>query len=373
MRILHLLDGACGWEERLAVGQILDRLDRNEHPQIVASLDIGVPRNDVFNGTPIIRCPDRFGLGIVSAPRVRRLLAKHAIDVIVAWGNRAASAAIASRPDQVPLIVQRFAPRVSDREARFLRTVACARRTAIACTTGTVQRRLIEAGAPTERCVLIRPGVDFGLINRVKRDDDVRSSLGIAAEERLILMSPPTSREGYHDRLVWCQYFFGILDISDRIVVPGGGSEVDRLRRLVHSSGLVMPVFGGNLEMEELITSADVLVVPAGGDVSTTCIAWAMAAYVPVVATAVYSVAELIAHKSNGLLIKPEKGPGMALQFISHLQRMGDLRKEKETARGQAYEVFGIRRFVDQEVRLIENLLADQSPAAGIGDSAVTA
>lgn len=371
MRILHLLDGSFDWEQRLAVGQLLDRLDSRENQQIVASLDVAVPRDHIFNGTPIHRCPDRFGFGVVAAPRVRRLLAEQKVGVIIAWGARAASAAISTKRDDVPLIAEWFDPQIADRDAKLLRTVSAASRSAIACSTGTVQRRLIEAGVPADRCVLIRPGVDFGLINRVKQDGGARASLGIELDERVVMMSEPTSRAGFHDRVVWAHQLQSYLSDHWRLVIPGVGPETDRLRRLVRVSGFDAPVFAGDASMEQLIASVDVLVVPADGDVSTTIIAWAMASYVPVVATAVYSVAELIAHRNNGLLIKPQKGPGMAIEFVSHLRQMGDMRKEKESARGQAYEVFSIRRFVDQHVTLMNNLSNDREVGEGIQDSAV--
>ncbi len=370
MRILHLLDHTCDWEQRLAVGQLLDRLDSDTYQQTVASLSVHTPRSDAFPSTSILRCPDRFGFGIVASPAVRRVLGDHKIDLIVAWGTRAASAAVASRQDHVPIIVQRFDPAVGDREAKFLRTAAGSK-VAIACAAGIVQRRLVETGVPMDRCVLVRPGVDFGLINTLKRDTNVRETFGIEADERLILMNRPVSRAGFHDRVLWAHQFKRYLDGRWRLVIPGGGEEVDRLRRLVAVGGFDPPIFADDVPMEELIASADVLVVPADADVSSTCIAWAMAAYVPVVGTATYSVAELIAHKNNGLLIKPEQGPSMSMRFVATLRQMGDMRKEKETARGQAYEVFGIRRFIDQFVQLIDNLQADNAPGEGITDSAI--
>jgi len=41
------------------------------------------------------------------------------------------------------------------------------------------------------------------------------------------------------------------------------------------------------------------------------------------------------------------------------------LKKMAHTAHGQAFEVFSVRRYVDQHTRLYDNLLANRSPRRG--------
>ena len=61
----------------------------------------------------------------------------------------------------------------------------------------------------------------------------------------------------------------------------------------------------------------------------------------------------------------------VALAVARLLQDRSSQDKCKEVARGHGYEVFGIRRFIDQHIRLYENLLSGVSPGEGITDSAV--
>ena len=122
---------------------------------------------------------------------------------------------------------------------------------------------------------------------------------------------------------------------------------------------------------EDLIAMADALIITPNTDVTTTSIAWAMAASVPVLGSAVYSVAELIAHKHNGLLIKPDPGPTTSVGIASMVTQLDTLSREKEVARGQAYEVFSPRRFVDQHLTLYDNLAGGVRPSENIHDSAV--
>jgi hypothetical protein len=56
---------------------------------------------------------------------------------------------------------------------------------------------------------------------------------------------------------------------------------------------------------------------------------------------------------------------------IARLLRDRDAqRRYVEAARGQAFEVFGLRRFAEQTMRLYENMLSGASPGEGIVDSA---
>ena len=95
-----------------------------------------------------------------------------------------------------------------------------------------------------------------------------------------------------------------------------------------------------------------------------------MAAGVAVIGAAGYAVAELIAHKVNGLLFKAEAGKSMAAPIVRWLRDHDSLEKVREAARGQAYEVFSIRRYVDQHIKLYENVCAGVAAGEGISDSA---
>ena len=98
-----------------------------------------------------------------------------------------------------------------------------------------------------------------------------------------------------------------------------------------------------------------------------------MAAGLPVVGSAVRSVAELIADRSNGLLCKPAQPRALAQKQLTVLEDHDLRARLTETARGQAYEVFGMRRFTDDYHRLYENVLERRDAGDGIRDSAMVA
>lgn len=372
-RILHLFDGTANWEQRVAVTQFLERVSEERHLQWLASLCGRVPAPNWFESQPVTRIRARLGVAFTASLSLRRLLEAHRIDVVHAWGTQAAVAASAARPDGCGLVVGRFDPHVSASEARVCRTIGGSERFAFSCSSERVRRRLIENGVPDDRCVVVRPGVDFARIRAAKKDKSLRRDLGLTPEHRVLIASDPPSRRGGHDRILWGGHLCRYLDPSCRLIFYGESAECDRLKRL--SKRMLVPDAtiwpSSRHRYEDLIAIADALIITANADVTTTSIAWAMAASVPVLGSAVYSVAELIAHKHNGLLIKPDPGPATSVAIATMVTQLDTLSREKEVARGQAYEVFSPRRFVDQHLTLYDNLASGVRPSENIHDSAI--
>jgi len=112
------------------------------------------------------------------------------------------------------------------------------------------------------------------------------------------------------------------------------------------------------------------VIVPRG-DIATGSIAWAMAAETVVIGTATYAIAELIANNVNGMLFKQEPHRRMVPAIAPRLRQRDGHAKLKEVARGQAYEVFGVRRFVEQTMQLYENACAGVPADTRISDPAM--
>ena len=373
-RVLHLLDGQADWEQRLAVSQLLARVPPKQCGQTVASLDRRVHSSRWFEGVPVAALPCDFGTGLLSAPALSRLIRANRIDVVHAWGPEAAKAAAAGadRGRTCRLVISQFDPNLPARQAKLLRTLGQESGLAFSCASETVRRRLVERGIAPDRCAVIRPGVDFAAINAAKRDRSLPLRLGLSTSDRVLVVGPPVQRGDGRDRAVWAGHLTRYIGEPYRTIVYGHTRQCHRLRRL---SGRMPPRdaivwAGAGYRYEALIAIADALVITPDHDVSTTAVCWAMAASTAVIGSAVYAVAELVAHRQSGLLIKPGPGPAMAVKIAECVRQIDSLTKEKEFARGSAYEAFGVRRFADQHARLYENLLGGAEAGHGIQDSA---
>jgi len=382
--IFHLLDDSAGWEHRFALGHLLERQTSERAPFIAAlsgisrdalpsqfsnfNSQISNLKSEVLDLKRIFAPPS---LPIAAAPSLAKLLNQHAIDIVHAWGTSAAIAACAATTK--PVVLQLFDPVAATRDAKKIRTISKRANFAIACGTAIIRRRLAEHGVPIEKLVVIRPGIDFAAISRSRRID-LRPQLGIAADDFVVLVPEPATHDDGAFDVFWATALLNHVDGKMKIIVPGESDEQRRIAEFAPTvpSTLCLVCPGSSIHFEDLIGIADILAVAPPGDISTTSIALAMAAGVPVIGSAVYAVAELIANKVNGLLFKRPTGQGVAVAVARLLADRENQKRCKEAAHGQAFQVFGLRRFVDQTMRLYENLPRGISPGEGITDSART-
>jgi len=367
--VCHLFDAAAGWEQRVALRSLLDRLPADRVVNTIAAIDpSAVPPLRPLE-RPIHVFPRPVRLDALVAPLVRNFVDQRGVDLVHAWGVHAAAAARAAT--ERPLVIELFDPATAQREAKLLRTVARPTGFAIICSCEIVRRRLIEGGVPPGLCVVIRPGIDFGGINRCRRSS-MREQLGVAKTDTLTIVPEPVMRESGSFEAFWAAALLNHFDRGMWCIVPGASREQERIARYAATAPsratIISP--GDGHPFEELIAVSDVLIVNARDDVSTTAIAWAMASGAAVIGSAIPSVAELIVHKANGLLFKQVRGKSEVGTLVRLLQDRASLDKARGVARGQAYEVFGLRRFIEQHMQVYENVMSNRAPGEGIIDSA---
>ena len=371
VRVLHVFDSTLAWDQRLALAQLSDRLPAEQFEQHVVL--VGARQGEAAHiAAPVEQIPRRLTWDWFAGPSVRRDIERHKADLLHAWGRPALRVALAADRAQIPILAALFDPAEADAYARLLRLRPERSPTAVLCATEIVRRRLLEHGHDPAEAVLVRPGVDFATLNRA-RQSDLRARLGLGAEAAVLLTNPPATRDGGQFCAFWAAAVRSFLEPQLRLIVPGAGREVARLRRLAAavemSDLLVTP--GAAWRFEDLVGVADSLLLPGALEASVTAAAWAMAAGVPIVASATRAVAELLAHDHNAFLIKPDITKRLAMRFAAALARRHEWQKYAEVARGQAYEVFSVRRCVEQVQQVYENLLAGRTPAEGVKDPAI--
>ncbi len=376
-RVLHLFDGSAGWQARVGITQLLDRLDPARFQQTVCALDRGALELWRITGRDAALAPVRSAPAVLSSlvgsAALRNALRVHRPDVIHAWGIAAARRARAV--SEHPIAVTCAEPRLARAELNTCRALADPRwnrPVAFLCFARQVHRRLVERGVPIERCVIIRPGVDFAVANRARRGR-LRDRLG-ASPSDVLVTCPEQARpgDGVEDG-VWAACVVAEADRTIRVVLHNGALPRDRAAALAGATIRDSSVIAADARIpyEELVSAADVLVATAIDDIPVTSVAWAMAAGTVVVGAAGYALTELIAHKHNGLLFKRDAGQPILSKFAPLLLDRADYPRLAEVARGQAYEVFGLRRYADQVALAYDNLLHSRPASDGIADSAM--
>ncbi len=381
-------------ELRLTLAPLLERLSPTRWQQFVAVLSGRLQRFPFARERIVGRLPLRFGLHCFAAPTLRRYIQEQRIDVVHAWSTEAAYLATMvgpapisaredsrrSRPAQseigagLPVVLSRWDPAVTSAQARKLPALARLEATGVLCHSAMAQRRLVENGLPLERCAVIRPGVDFAVINRLKQTNKFRQELDLEPDHFVILMPAPPSPAGGHFFGAWAVESAARMQPRLALLLPGISRERDKIVAYFRSAPhpLAVRACGEHHCFEQLLGLADVLLVPAVGDISATPIAWAMACGVPILGCANYCVTEFIADGHNGHLVRPNEPMLMVGKLL-------DIARDRESgaelcdrARAQAFECFGMTRYVQQVEHAYENLLAGKPIGADLTDSGLT-
>jgi glycosyltransferase involved in cell wall biosynthesis len=151
----------------------------------------------------------------------------------------------------------------------------------------------------------------------------VRKRFGIDEREHVVLAVGRLSREKAHLDLI--QAFKRLretnADISLKLVIVGDGPERARLEAAAASlAGEERVVFTGQLsDVQPFYALADVFVLPSHSEGSPNVLLEAMAANVPIVATAVGGVPEMVADNESALLVPPTEPPSLAAAVSSLL------------------------------------------------------
>lgn len=365
IRVLHVLDASTSAAVRDRVRVLLDRLPTDRYSQSVVCLD----------GRTARRAKQEFaGRGRVAIARARLFggLLPDKVDretVLHACGARALMACRVNGSG--PVVFNADTPSV-DAQRRWLRSLW---NDCVTCVAGsqTARREWVAAGMRPERVVVVRGAVDFGEINAARRAN-VRGGLLKENEGPVVLAADHGAGEGVVDA-AWAVAILKHLLPAARLLIPFGTQQADRARRLLIAANL------GNAWLDmpsgwhwpQCVAAADVFVEASRNAPSTEPLAWAMASGVPVIGAAVRATAELIADRHNGVLLREPTPRNLAAAMLRVLED-ADLRRHlTQTARGQAYEVFSARAFVDNMAAVFENAAHQRDPAAGVRDTAMVA
>ena len=106
------------------------------------------------------------------------------------------------------------------------------------------------------------------------------------------------------------------LGVDARLTIAGGGAEEARLRRYAIALGIaprvafVGPVFGD--DKVNLMSGADVMLLPSYSEGLPYALLEAMAAGLPVIATPVGAIPDVVTHGTHGHLVPPRNGKAIA-------------------------------------------------------------
>ena len=154
--------------------------------------------------------------------------------------------------------------------------------------------------------------------------NELKRHVGMAEHDRLIISIGRLSKEKAHGVLIEA---FRLLcttnpNLSCRLVIVGDGPERASLETAARASGQNDRItFAGQVNnVQPFYAAADVFVLPSLSEGSPNVLLEAMAAEVPIVATAVGGVTEIVSNEESALLVAPKNPQALATAIDRVLQ-----------------------------------------------------
>lgn len=225
----------------------------------------------------------------------------------------------------------------------------------------TVRRVLLEGGVPADRIALIPSGIELETPS-APEGPSLRDRLSAPAGAPVVLTIASLADYKDHPTLVEAAARLAPREPMTRWGVCGGGGLLEPVRAEVERRGLAerLRYLGFVPGARGWLPEADVFCLSSKTEGLGTSVLDAMAAGVPVAASAGGGIPEMIEHEVTGLLAPVGDGAALAAAVDRLLDEPGLARQLAAAAR-ERVRAFDIRRTVERTEALYRELVAERA------------
>ncbi|MHB8715401.1 MAG: glycosyltransferase family 4 protein [Sulfuricaulis sp.] len=361
MRILHT-EWSDGWggQERRVVSEMAGLLQRGHHMVLVTRAACRIAQHASDRGIPLLLMDIKRKFDVRAILKLSRFLRQEHIQVvnthsgIDSWiGGLAAKLAgtpvlVRTRHINLPL------------KRNWLNFVHHLPDSIVTCGED-MRRQLIDRhGFPAKQLVNIPTGIDFTRCQPVKSRADARRGLGLAVNAYVVLMVGIIRGVKRHE--VALRAFHELLSsrAEAELLLAGEGPMQPEIQRQAAELGIVDKVhfLGHRQDVPDLMIAADLLLLTSRSEGVPQAVTQALGLGLPVVATAVGGVPELVIHEKTGLLVAPENPMAVAAAMRRLANNPLFAAQLGAAGRRHVLSQFGLNVMLDNTERLFEALLA---------------
>ncbi|MGA9800303.1 MAG: glycosyltransferase family 4 protein [Terriglobales bacterium] len=182
------------------------------------------------------------------------------------------------------------------------------------------KEQLLRHGVPRERITVVHNAVQGQLRQPIQSDASAlrqkKIAVGVSPDEKLILCVGRLSQEKAQIDLVSAMVHLRKTrpDLAVRVMIVGDGPERERIQQAILSAGVGESIIltGHLKDVTPYYEAADVLAIPSLSEGSPNALLEAMAFGVPVVATEVGGIPEIVTNGKTALLVPARDPAAMA-------------------------------------------------------------
>jgi glycosyltransferase involved in cell wall biosynthesis len=224
-----------------------------------------------------------------------------------------------------------------------------------------VRRRVVDG----RRLVVIHNGVDLSRFRgSAETRDTTRSALGVEEDEFLWLTIGRLAEQKAYPDLIKAFSMHAESVPRSRLLMVGRGPLQGVLEDLVHASGLEtrVSILGFRDDVPQLLAAADAFVMASRYEGMANAAIEASAAGLPLVATDVGGMSELIDEEVNGYLVPPSQPHALASAMAKvALTSLPDRLAMGMRGRAHVEELCDLPRVMDSWRRLIEETVSTRA------------
>lgn len=221
---------------------------------------------------------------------------------------------------------------------------------------------------PPSRIVVLPNALELGKFIRIDKSR-ARSELGITGETFLIGVIAKLEIQKGHRYLLEALHLLKPLDRAMKVLLLGGGTQEDLLRRMAEEMDLLdYVIFGGvRRDIPRVLSAIDLLILPSLWEGLPIVLLEALAMEVPVVATDVGGNPTIIIPGKTGLLVPPADAGALAGAVGYAMANPDALKDMAKIGRSHVELNFSIESHVAQLEGIYRRVLEQRGQSKGRG------
>lgn len=226
-----------------------------------------------------------------------------------------------------------------------------------------MREHLLAAGFPAQEVVSIPTGIDFERFTPTQSRTQVRAQLGIPPQAPMALMVGVIRSVKRHEIALRAWVQVAAAFPQARLVLAGDGPLREAMIALAGQLGIADQVqfLGHREDVANLIAAADVGLLTSHSEGVPQAITQMLGLGLPVVATAVGGVPELIMAQETGLLVPPEDPFATAQALLTCLQQPHYAQTLARRGQQHVLAHYSLRAMLDQTEALYARLLVGRA------------